>query len=279
MLADFHQRQRQANLLVTACLGSCFVLTVIGVATLASLTGHGADTGGATGAKHSTSVAWQKEDTNAGRPGLVLASAVPDRTWKSEPLVIKAAATPDETVPASPSAMPELVLMQEGHELALAPLLSQRQAPYLLLRGLPDAAMLSAGQRNPSGAWLVKSEDLGQLTLTIGAGSSGDYPLEIYALGDGALAQGRQRLVIRVEPEPAQPAANDMNWGAVLSTMKVTDTTSAAATVDPASLMAKAMRLLEEGDIAGARLQFQRAAASGNAKAAERLRTLASLSD
>ena len=50
-----------------------------------------------------------------------------------------------------------------------------------------------------------------------------------------------------------------MNWGAGLSTMKVSDTANAPVTVDPALLMAKAMRLLDEGDIAGARVMFPRA--------------------
>jgi len=75
--------------------------------------------------------------------------------------------------------------------------------------------------------------------------------------------QRRQPGVVRVEPEPARLAAKEMNWGAVLSTMKVSDTANAPVTVDPALLMAKAMRLLDEGDIAGARVMFQRAVEAG----------------
>jgi hypothetical protein len=75
LLADFRHRQRQANLLVTACVGSCFVLTVIGVATLASLADRNADSR-ASGASHSTSTAWQRPDGGAAKAAVTTAASL-----------------------------------------------------------------------------------------------------------------------------------------------------------------------------------------------------------
>ncbi|MGB6949290.1 MAG: hypothetical protein WBD84_08880, partial [Methyloceanibacter sp.] len=79
------------------------------------------------------------------------------------------------------------------------------------VRGLPKEATLSAGQRNPSGAWLVKEKDVSQLTLSVGANASGDYPVEIYALGATSAPQARQRLLIRVEQALGSATVSDAN--------------------------------------------------------------------
>jgi TPR repeat protein len=202
---------------------------------------------------------------------------------------------------------PQLIIVQAGRPLELGPLLTQRQARYVLVRGLPSDAKLSAGQRNPSGAWLVKDKDADHLTLSIDGAASGDYPVEVYALGAASAPQARQRFMFRVEASagPTTASAPDQP----------------TAVAQPSPLMQRAMRLLGEGDIAGARLLlmhlaeqgesdaayqlartfdaeylteigaqgvgpdktravgwYERASETGNAKAAERLKILASLS-
>jgi hypothetical protein len=263
----FHRRQRQASMLVAGCVATSFVLTLVGIATLASFAGR-SPTDAEPVSKNSTSVAWQRPQSATPPIMLILASATPDRAGKGEPLLVPArAATGNAETPldagATPqesnNSVPKLVLMPAGRPLALSPLLSQRQARYVLLRGLPSEAMLSAGQRNPSGAWIVKDKDLGQLTLSIEGNAGGDYPVEVYALGAGSLPQGRQRLMFRVQPARGQPAALDTNWAAPLRQMALTSAgrPEAAVTIDPSPLMARAMRLLGEGDIAAARLLFE----------------------
>ena len=258
----FHRRQRQASMLVAGCVATSFVLTLVGIATLASFAGR-SPTDAEPVSKNSTSVAWQRPQPATPPIMLILASATPDRaglvraraaTGNAE-TPLDAGATPQE----SNNSVPKLVLMPAGRPLALSSLLSQRQARYVLLRGLPSEAMLSAGQRNPSGAWIVKDKDLGQLTLSIEGNAGGDYPVEVYALGAGSLPQGRQRLVFRVQPARGQPAALDTNWAAPLRQMALTSAgrPEAAVTIDPSPLMARAMRLLGEGDIAAARLLFE----------------------
>jgi len=331
LVRDFRRRQRRASLLVAGCIATSFVLTFVGIAALASFAGR-APANAEPLTRNYTSVAWQRPQLDSAPAKLILASATPNRTGKNEPLPVPAptidvsspltaALTPQE----SSNTTPKLILMTAGRPLALAPLLSQRQARYVLVRGLPNEAKLSAGQRNPTGAWLVKDKDLGQLTLSIGGSASGDYPVEVYALGTSRDApQARQRLVFRVAPALRPTAALDTSAPPALLNMELMSRPQpeAAVTGNPAPLMARAMRLLGEGDIAAARLLFlhladqgeseaayelartfdaqaltelgargmgadrtravnwyERASETGSIKAAERLKTLASLSD
>ena len=99
---------------------------------------------------------------------LILAKAAPftDRLPVEEEETSSLAPDPGAPPSSAANAAPQLIMVQAGRPLELAPLLSQRQARYVLFRGLPKEATLSAGQRNPSGAWLVKDKDVDRLTLS-----------------------------------------------------------------------------------------------------------------
>jgi TPR repeat protein len=279
LVHDFRQRQRRVSLLVVGSVATTFVLTLAGIAALASFALR-APAGAEPPSKNSTSVVWQRPQLDAPPTKLIPISATLDRAGKSEPqfappqaAASETASSPEAELHGSGGAAPQLILMQAGRPLALAPLLSPGPARYVLLRGLPADAKLSAGQRNPTGAWLVKDKDLGQLTLSIDGAARGDYPVEIYALGAGSLPQGRQRFVFRVKGAPGKTAALEQNWAAPLRQMALTDQgqPQAAVTADPSPLMARAMRLLGEGDIAAARPLFQRLADQGESEAAYEL--------
>jgi hypothetical protein len=165
---------------------------------------------------------------------------------------------------------PQLIMVQAGRPLELAPLLTQRQARYVLVRGLPSEAKLSAGQRNPSGAWLVKERDAGHLTLSIGGAASGDYPVEVYALGAASAPQARQRLVFRVAAGPTLASAAGAP-GTLFNAAQAPAQAQPAAAAPASPLMTRAIRLLGEGDIAGARLLLMHLAEQGEADAAYEL--------
>ena len=320
LVHDFRRRQRQASMIVAGCVATSFVLAVAGIVALASLV-KPTPADAEPVIKSSNSVVFQQDAEPA---KLILAKAAPftDRL----PVEVEEATAglaPDPGAPPSSSvnAAPQLIMVQSGRPLELAPLLSQRQARYVLFRGLPKEAALSAGQRNPSGAWLVKDKDVDRLSLTMQSTASGDYPIEIYALGASSAPQARQRLVFRVAAGPTAGVATGAS--AVLFNMALLGMAPEQPAATKASpLMTRAMRLLGEGDIAGARLLFmhlaeqgeseaayelartfdgevlselgasgvgadrtravgwyERASETGNAKAAERLKILASLSD
>jgi hypothetical protein len=269
LVHDFRRRQRQASMLVAGCVATSIVLTVLGIAALASFAKPSpADADPLV--KNSNSVVW-RESQDAALPKLILAKAAP--FTEPAPVEEEASSPLPQPVTGSSSAAntaPQLIMVQAGRTLELAPLLTQRQARYILVRGLPSEAKLSAGQRNPSGAWLVKDKDADHLTLSIGGTASGDYPVEVYALGASSAPQARQRLVFRVAAGPTLASATGASgtlFNMALGAAPVQ--TSAAPETSP--LMARAIRLLGEGDIAGARLLFMHLAEQGESDAAYEL--------
>jgi hypothetical protein len=269
LVHDFRRRQRQASMLVAGCVATSIVLTVVGIAALASFAKPSpADVDPLV--KNSSSVV-RRESQDAALPKLILAKVAP--FTEPAPVEEEASRPLPQPVTASSSAAntaPQLIMVQAGRTLELAPLLTQRQARYILVRGLPSEAKLSAGQRNPSGAWLVKDKDADHLTLSIGGTASGDYPVEVYALGASSAPQARQRLVFRVAAGPTLASATGASgtlFNMALGAAPVR--TSAAPETSP--LMARAIRLLGEGDIAGARLLFMHLAEQGESDAAYEL--------
>jgi hypothetical protein len=317
LLDEFRRRQRHASMLVAGSIATAVLLTVGGmwlVAHFAAPTPGSSDNGPLL---RSTSVAWQKPAHSIAEGAAVLA----DRTAKGAPLLVRAlGASP---VVARPRA--QTILAASGRQVAFASLLPPSHAGYFLIRGLPAEAKLSAGRLSDSGTWLVKAEHAHALTLSVGAVTEGDYPIEVYVLQSGDSPQARRSLVLRVEPTAQIHAAasSDKGWtSALLDLVPAARAAEAPALpADTGALHARARRLLAEGDIAAARLLliylaergeaeaayelgrtfdrdglaelgargidgdlasargwYQRAAQGGNAKAARRLKLLASLS-
>ena len=224
LVQDFSRRQRQATMFVTGCIAASCLLTVVGITALASLTGPQAARSEDPARRHSNSAVWH-DPVPAALP-VTLVSASPDRSGKSDSLYELARLEAVESerrlrvaFSERSASRPQLILMRAGRPISLAPLIEPRRAAYVLIRGLPEEARLSAGQRSPRGAWLIRADDIGSLSLSIDGDASGDYTAEIYALGANALPQGRQRLVFRVEPAFARAAADDLNWAATLRDM------------------------------------------------------------
>ncbi len=255
LVQDFSRRQKQATMLVTACVLTSCVLTVGGLAAFAGMAGRAPGASENPARSPSSSLAWRSPAPSSAP---ILAAASPNRGGKEDALLRHAVDASEPAAAQRPHVTaPELILMQRERPLLLAPLIEPRQARYILIRGLPAEAKLSAGQKNPSGAWLVKDEDIPALTLSIGGNASGDYAAEIYTLGGGALPQGRQRLVFRVEQALGRVASSDTNWASTLRDM------------------ASAMETAPE-PAAGA---YARASLAEGAGTPERLKILAGLTD
>ncbi len=282
LVQDFSRRQRQATMLVAGCVTASSILTVVGVVALATIAGPPAGRSEAPSPRHANAVAWQGPSPDL--PAVMHVSASPDRTGKGDSLFVPArlgavepAAAPTALPAAWRASGPQLILMQTGRSISLAPLIEPRRASYVLIRGLPGDAKLSAGQRSPSGAWLVKAGDVGSLTMSISGDVSGDYTAEIYALGVGAPPQGRQRLVFRVEPGFGRMAADGCNWAATLRDMAMTSKAGREGGVS-ASAEPQAAHLTDEGETTEAGLPYERTSEAGDAESSERMKILASLS-
>jgi len=244
LVHDFRRRQNQASLLVAGCIAASFALTVIGIAALASFT-KAHPTEAEPRPRLAGSVVWHKPKV-VQQPKLILAKAVPLPEPETNDVV-------EPTTLREPTT-PQLIVVHPGRTFEFAPLLSQRQARYVLIRGLPSEIIPSAGQRNPTGAWLVKDKDVERLSLSIGSGARGDYAVEAYALGAASAPQARQRFMFRVEASVGLTAATEQ-----------------PAAAEPSPRMQRARRLLSEGDIAGARLLLMYLADQGESDAAYQL--------
>ena len=257
LVHDFHRRQRQISVFVALCLAAAFVLTLAGFVLLASLTASATP-----------------EDAPA--PVAPTKAPVDEKDWA--PLRSTSVAwQPPKTERVSHSApqAAQTILASAGRKVALASLLPQHKARHLLLRGLPPEATLSAGKKSASGAWMVKDEEVQNLTLRVGSAKSGDYPVEVYLLESVAGPQARHNFVLRVESAPRiYTAGLDTSWTTALIDMpffRGADETPASAPPAHADLLSRAKQLLAEGDIAGARLLLQYLAERGLGEAAHEL--------
>jgi hypothetical protein len=272
LVREFYRRQRQANLLVAGSLVAAFLLTFGGVVLVANFAQPRPADGDNRPPSRSTSIAWQRPDGYGAPARLELAAMTANRAAKGEPMLIPAVARASASPSNEAATAAQVILATSGRPLALAPLLPRSHARYLLLRGLPPEAELSAGRRSGIGTWFVKDAEIGDLSLSIGAAASGDYSLEIYVLDSGNAPQSRRSLVLRVEAE-AQTFGPEMSWATALLDVPFRPHT-AEEPVDPARsavLLERAKRLLDEGDIAAARLLLQHLAERGQSDAAYEL--------
>ena len=118
----------------------------------------------------------------------------------------------------------------------------------------------------------MKAEQAHALTLALGQVAEGDYPIEVYVLRSGDSPQARRSLVLRIEAtaQTYATAGPDKSWASTL--LDVVPAASAAEApavpVHSAVLREKAQRLLDEGDIAAARLVLLYLAERGEGDAA-----------
>jgi hypothetical protein len=269
LLYEFHRRQRHASLLVAGSIATAFVLTLGGLVLIASwTTPRPADQ---QPSAHSTSIVWQRPAA-ANLPAPI--EIATSREAKGEPLLVPAVIAASDA--AAPNRVaPQTILAASGREIAFGAFLPPSRARYLLIRGLPAEAKLSAGRDSGGGAWMVKGEHVPSLTLALGETAAGDYPIEVYLLASGDGPQARRNFVLRVEPPVRAYAAADAgkDWtSGLLGMVPSAHAAEPAATpADSAVLHGRAQELLDIGDIAGARLLLIHLAERGDGDAAYEL--------
>jgi hypothetical protein len=278
LVRDFYRRQRQASLLVAFSIAIAFALTLAGLLLLFSVTEpEPAEHEDAT-PRLDTSVAW--DGPGNGAPAfLERVRVTTNLSAKSAPLLIRAKAGADAPSLGQAASGAQTILVAAGRPVALAPFLPVSSARYLLLRGLPKEAHLSAGRETGAGTWMVKGEDVPGLTLTLADGAGRDYPIEVYLLGTRNGPQARRNFVLRVGQTPRVYAAGlDMGWPMPLSDAKARSVVTAADLGEPVAgaaeteaLLSRARRLLGEGDISAARLLLTHLAERGEDEAAYEL--------
>jgi len=258
LMGEFQRRQRSASLLVTVSVATAVLLAVGGFVLAASLASPAG--AGQLEAPRSTSIAWSKPVSATPGAGLDLTAPSANRAAKGEPLPLPARSG------ATPALSPQVFLAASGRQIALGPLLPPSLAGYLMIRGLPPEATLSAGRQSGGGAWMVKGEHVPSLTLTLGQAASGDYAIEVYILESGDGPQARRSFVLRVAPSDRASVPVPAATPAPASTFSVAP--AEEPTVPSGILHERAMQLLGEGDIAAARMLLLHLAERGDGEAA-----------
>jgi hypothetical protein len=254
----FHQRQRQASVLVACSIVAAIIMTLGGLVLLFGAIGSGQAKHEKAAMENGTSVALTLPRTALAAPALA---------------PIRVSNTVSEG-----GSNEKVVLARPDRPVALGAFLPLGVARYVLLRGLPEDATLSAGRRTGVGTWMVKGEDLSGLSLTFGDDASGDYPTEIYLLDSDQGPQARRRILLRVDASPPIYSAGlALGWPTVFPAVTQADEPAKeqveAAPTPPETTAERgqAQNLLAEGDIVTARRALAELAEHGQADAAYKL--------
>jgi len=263
LVQAFYRRQRQASLLVACSIVMAVVLTFGGLILLFSITNSQADP--STNTKDGTPATHAARQAELAPPRLTPMLVRSNRSAKAASLLIRTKA--DAATPAFVRQIAygaDVILAAPKRPLALGPLLPLGSARYLLLRGLPEKAQLSAGRRTGTGTWMVKDVDVPNLTLTLGDGARGDY--------DGP--QARRRLILRVDETPRVYAGGlSLGWSMPDVSQKAPPGAAAStmSKLEADALRERAQTLFTQGDIAAARRLLTDLAVRGEAEAAYEL--------
>ena len=257
LVKAFHHSQREASLIVAGSIGAALALTLCGL-----LIVFGATSSDAPGPDKVPA----QDDVSSVSPEIHLAM---ETAPALEPIQVSAISDGISEV--------KLIKAQAGRPLALGPLLPLGVARYVLLRGLPEDATLSAGRHTSASTWMVKGEDIAGLTLTLNDETRGDHAVDIYLLDSGHGPQARRQLILRVDTSQKIYAAGlGVRWPTLFpdaseQPVTVEDPATSQTQTEGAPPPELASQSLASGDIDAARLRLTELAGHGHADAAYQL--------
>jgi hypothetical protein len=170
--------------------------------------------------------------------------------------------------------VPETISAGAGQaplRISITPAAAVPKNAFVRIRGLPPMAALSDGHAIAPGAWAVSVSGLADLRVTIPATAQGRSPLTVTLISvDGTIiAEAQTALVIGAAAPPPAPAAT-----AAPSAAQAPEARSAVVLLKPEDrdralrLVKRGQQLLEDSNIAEARLLFEKAADLGFADGA-----------
>jgi TPR repeat protein len=198
----------------------------------------------------------------------------------------QASAQPAITLPPAIAAEPA---SQAAFPIRVGPPDAVPHNSFVRLRGLPPTAALSEGYSIGPGSWAVPLAALPELKITLPAGSTGrsDIVVTLVAIDGSVLAEASSTLAVAAarKPDPkAARASTASNPPAVASMLRAGVVEGAERSAPPSEPVTqattpqdreRALRLvkkgdeqLSEGNVAAARLFYERAAEAGLAQGA-----------
>jgi hypothetical protein len=218
---------------------------------------------------------------------LVLVVALPCPSSLAQTQVqtlVQASAQPSITVPPAVAAE---AASQAAFPIRVGPPNAVPHNSFVRLRGLPPMAALSEGHSIAPGAWAVSLAALSNLKITLPAGSSGrsEIVVTLVAIDGSVLAEAKSTLAVaaaqkpdkgQAQREPGAPAiASILRAGVAEGAERGTAPPQPGTPPTTPQDRERALRLVKKGDeqlgegnVAAARLFYERAAESGLAQGA-----------
>jgi TPR repeat protein len=178
------------------------------------------------------------------RPAVAMRSETAAPNVALQLISLQPIGSPDQPVPLEPQKPPQLSLQIEPAEAANEPFI-------LALSGAPPGTLLSGATQISSDTWFLSPGSAQRLEIALPEWPTSAYEIAMTLRRTNGLIAAQTKAWITVPPPPSRLAAGPK--------------TGDATTGD---LVARADRLVEKGDIVGARTIYQRAAELGDASAA-----------
>jgi hypothetical protein len=206
---------------------------------------------------------------NEPAPGRVVRAPTPDAERGlpslnvSEPTAAPLKPPASATAPSTSLRMPASIDVEVGESrpfpIVIDPVDARAAATSVIILGLPPGATLSSGRLVQDGAWSVPIADVGSLKLSVGDKAVGRFELtlDLRSSNAGLIATGRTNLQVtrRVAAAPnvamSDPVRSDE--------------------VELGRIVTEGKKQLAAGNVASARLLFQRAADGGSGESARLL--------
>ena len=160
-----------------------------------------------------------------------------------------------------------LVDAQAGERIALpvelGPASATAEVGALVVRGLPDSFSITGASAAGDGSWVLAPQELQTARIIVPEQAAGEVDVAISLFDFAAVEVGLMNLRLKIAARTVKAGASASTSGGGLQT--------SAQSLDPdraRGLLERGRQLLEIGDVAAARLLFERAAEGGVAEAA-----------
>jgi TPR repeat protein len=197
--------------------------------------------------------------------------------------LVQASAQPSITVPPAVTAEPA---SQTAFPIRVGPPNAVPHNSFVRLRGLPPMAALSDGHSIAPGAWAVSLAALSDLKIMLAAGSAGrsEIVVTLVAIDGSVLAEAKSTLAVsaaqkpdksQAQREPSAPATASILRADVEGAQRSPSPPPSGTPPPTPQDRERALRLVKKGDeqvtegnVAAARLFYERAADAGLAQGA-----------
>jgi hypothetical protein len=186
------------------------------------------------------------------RPVVGVRSEPPLAKAQFQQIYLRPIGSPDQPLQLEPQKLAQLALQVEPEEAANEPFI-------LALSGAPAGTILSGATQMSSDTWFLPPGSADRLEISLPEWSASVFEIAIVLRRTNGSIAAQTKAWLAVPPPPSR---------SIISPSPASPKADEAAARDLKDLLTRANRLLDKGDIVGARAIYQRAAELGSGAAA-----------